>query len=267
MYAKENMTHNHDVFTKLHTLLETIQKEHEDKIKDCFLEPLKQAEDIKTQLSEVHRQINLILRETKTMERLEIDYMMEGVPVGVTIDVKYNKNHYKLKDSKIMEDSLRMLFDETLRCEPSITSCDYDIEYYKKYEESDEIVYEESFYDCGFNELSNESTPIKKDPLSGATPKSTTVVTNKSPTIELPFIPRYHIGRKFAGRKSCQARTSIKNVESQIVQIASADSLCAIKYKTDKGSKPEYCSIYNIESLEVSTISFQKDIIRYFLLK
>lgn len=258
------MAHNHDVFAKLHSLLESIEKEHEDKIRDLFLEPLKQAEKIKKELSEVHQHLNIILDETKTMERWEIDHMMEDVPVGVTIDMKYDENQYKLQDSKIMEDSLRMLFDETLRCERSITFCDYDIEYYKKYEESDEIVYEDSFFECGFNELSNESTPIKQDPLAGAIPKSTAVNINKSPTFELPFTPQYNYGGQFGGRRSFQ---SIKNVESKIVQIVSADSLCLIKYKTDKGSKLEYCSIYNMALFSVSTILFQKDIIRYFLVK
>lgn len=271
------MAHNQDVFAKLHSLLETIENEINDKLEEELLEPMDTIEDDKNMLLETCQNMKGFIEDTRdhdstyneTVYFLEweqmMDDIMENMAVGVKIDVNFEKSQYKIKDFNEMENSLRILFGDTLKSKSLATPKSYEIVYHTKYTKKDEIVFEKSFHGSEYNEQSNESTPFKQIKCSGAIPKSNALTINES-TFQLPFIPRYNNSKKIVD-KSNQTKSPIKNVESQIVQIISADSLCSIQYKTNTSSKPEICSLFNMAFFNTTNISHQKDIIRYFLVK
>lgn len=262
------MTHNHDMFEKLHGLLETIEKEHEDKFRVEVLEPINEILAFKFILLKARKELKGFIQYNKDYGAecdLELesmmDDMMEKLAVGITIDVDFDKSQYSLKDYNEMENSLRMLFEDTLKCEPLITLKSHETKYHIKYPKKDEIVFEKSFHGSEYDEQCNESTPFKQVKCSGAVPKY------NEPTFQLPFVPRYTNIRKIVDPKRHQTERFIKNVESEIVQIISADSLSSIHYRSNNSSELKVCSLFNMEQLNASDISYQKDIIRYFLVK
>lgn len=270
--------HNHDVFTKLHSLLETFENENNDKLAEEFLVPLETIELDKNTLYKACEHMESYIRYTKDHDSKNdkplcdlvldqmMDEMMENMAVGVKIDINFEESQYKLKDFNEMENSLRMLFGDTLKSKPLATPKSYEIIYHTKYTKKDEIVFEKSFHGSEYDEQSNESTPFKQVKCSGAIPKSNALIINDT-TLQLPFIPRYNSSRKNVDQRSNQIQKTFKNVESQIVQIVSAESLCSIQYKTNTSSKLKLCSIFNMALFNATNISYQKDIIRYFLVK
>lgn len=272
LYAKEITEHNHDVFSNLHSLLQTIEEEHEENIKNIFLKPLEIIENSKKILLET----NEILENDEIMNE-SLDTIITDLTIVLTVVANFNEylesNLIKLKVSNLMENPLRMLFDGTMKCNPMIVSPKFIN--HNEYIENDVVVFENSFYGSGYDEHSNESSHFKQDMLSNVVRKTRTV-SNKSSTFERDYSPTYvpQISQKSTEsfpvsqyRKNNQTRTVIQNSKSQIVQIVSAHNLCSIMYKPENSTNLQVCALYNMTLLSASNIIFQKDLIRYFLLK
>ncbi|CAO1431200.1 unnamed protein product [Diamesa hyperborea] len=260
-------------------------KEHEEKFNKQFLALTKETSETKYILSDSITSIKEFIQDTKDkldrgdlelelvksrrdcgdfdLERT-MDDLLEELPVGVKIDINFEKSQYKLIDINQMENSLRMLFGDSLKCDPLLTHMNFKIKYNTKYSKKDELTYEKSFYGVKYNERDSESTPIKQAKCLDEVSKYNDLAINES-TFELPSIPQYNSSRQIFKQMSYQTEQSFKNVESEIVQIVSAENLCSIRYKTNTSCKIKVCSLFNMTLSNTFNVSYQEDLIRYFL--